>query len=323
MILITGGAGYVGSHVNRALRDAGHETLILDSMELGNRFALQDTPLAAFDLRNTEKLEQLFRRYEFEAVFHFAAYSLVGESVADPLKYYANNLKGAMNLLSCMKRRGVNKLVFSSSAGVYGIPASFPVTEDAPTNPCNPYGWTKLLIEKMIEDCANAWGLSAVSLRYFSAAGANHEAGLGEWHNPETHLIPSILRRILAGEREVAIFGGDYDTVDGTCVRDYVHVTDLAAGHLAALEKMPAEGETAAFNLGSGSPYSNLEIVKACASVTGEEIKPVISDRRPGDPPVLYASNDLAGEKLGWTPVSSGLDELIGSAFEFLRTRYH
>jgi UDP-glucose 4-epimerase len=275
--------------------------------------------LAKLDLCNVNKLGELFKRYEFEAVFHFAGYSLVGESVANPLKYYSNNLQGAISLMSCMERTGVKKLVFSSSAAVYGVPTELPVTEESALTPCNPYGWTKLAIEKMIEGCARAWGLSAVSLRYFSAAGAQPDVGLGEWHNPETHLIPSILRRILEGEKEVRIFGDDYPTEDGTCVRDYVHVRDLASGHLAALEKMPGEGETAAYNLSSGKPYSNLDVARKCAEVTGKDVKPVIGDRRPGDPPVLYASAALAGKELGWKPEHSGLHEIIESAFSFLQ----
>jgi len=320
MILVTGGAGYVGSHVARTLQGAGFETLILDNMELGNRFAVKDSPFAALDLRHTEKLLQLFRRHKFEAVLHFASYSLVGESVAEPLKYYSNNLESALSLLSCMRKTGVTKLVFSSSAGVYGVPEKFPVTEDQPMNPCNPYGWCKLCIEKMIEGCARAWGLNAVSLRYFSAAGALPEAGLGEWHNPETHLIPNILRRFIGGSTEVHIFGNDYDTEDGTCVRDYVHVMDLARGHLAALEKMPDGGAALAFNLGSGQPFSNLEIARKCAEVVGVKVDPAFKDRRPGDPPVLCASSALAEKELGWAPEESDLDSMIGSAYEFLQT---
>ena len=315
-LLVLGGAGYIGSHTAVELLASGHEVVIVDSLVTGYEAAVPEG--ASFyqgDIRDYDFLNDLFKKEAIDAVIHFAAFSLVGESVTDPLKYYENNLYGTKVLLKAMIDNGVNKIVFSSTAATYGEPENIPILEDDRTCPTNPYGETKLAMEKMMKWSANAYGLKYVSLRYFNACGAHKSAKIGEAHNPESHLIPLVLQ-VPNGKREsVSIYGTEYDTPDGTCIRDYIHVTDLAKAHILAVEYLMKGGESNVFNLGNGVGYSVREVIETARRVTGHPIPAVEIPRSAGDPARLVASGEKAKEILGWKPEITELEDIIRSAW--------
>lgn len=316
-VLVTGGAGYIGSVVVERLIADGHKAVVYDNLSKGHRSAV--APEATFiqaDLQDNNTLTTALSEYKIEAVIHTAADSLVGESMADPLKYFGNNAGGAMSLLNAMLKTGVKKIVLSSTAAVYGSPETMPITEETPQNPTNPYGESKLMIEKMLRWCDETYGLRYVSLRYFNAAGASERCG--EDHEPETHLIPNVLRVAAGQASHVNIFGEDYPTPDGTCVRDYIHVIDLAAAHVLALNVMERRSEI--YNLGYGSGYSVAEVVEMARQVTGRWVSTESAPRRAGDPPVLIASPDKIMRDLGWNPRHSELDRIIESAWRWYQS---
>jgi UDP-glucose 4-epimerase len=318
-VLVTGGAGYIGSVTVRVLLDAGHEVVVLDTLEKGWRAAVD--PRAALevgDVGDRHVLDHLLPGCD--AVMHLAGYIEVAESQADPDRYIHNNVTAPEVMLAAMASHGVDALVFSSTAAVYGRPDSFPIREDATTAPINAYGSSKLAFERLLAKSERENGLRSVSLRYFNAAGAWPDGSIGEAHNPETHLIPRVLASLQSGESRFEVYGGDYDTPDGTCVRDYVHVCDLAQAHTLALERLHAGGASAVFNLGNGNGYSNREVVAACAQVTGHDINVEIGPRRPGDPDVLVASHDRATAQLGWSPTRSALHTIVQDAWLWHRT---
>lgn len=322
-VLVCGGAGYVGAHAVYALVQAGHEVSVLDNFSTGHRQAVRWGRLIEADLLQPWSLDAAFAR-PVDAVMHFCARSLVGESIARPYDYYDHNLVGTLNLLRAMHQHGVDKLVFSSTAAVFGLPRSARIDEDHPTAPINPYGASKLMVERVLADAAGAYGLRSVALRYFNAAGAAHEAGIGESHTPETHLIPNMLRATLGLAPALQVYGNDYATPDGTCVRDYVHVNDLADAHLRALAAL--EGATPcaqAFNLGNGAGFSVLKVIEAAQRVTGRAVPFSFAPRRPGDPPSLVAASDRAHAHLGWRPRFDRLDDIVASAWRWhLDPRY-
>jgi len=319
-ILITGGAGYIGSHTAWALHELGEEIVIFDSLETGHREAIPEgVPFYQGDLRQEGAFEPVFENHNIEAVVHFAAFSLVGESVFQPLKYYNNNVHGTEKLLKALADHDVRAIVFSSTAATYGEPENIPILESDRTLPTNPYGETKLAIEKMLRWCDQAYGLKYVALRYFNAAGAHPSGRIGEDHRPETHLIPNVLRAALTGGT-VKIFGTDYPTADGTCVRDYIHVTDLAQAHILALRSLLSGAESAVYNLGSGTGFSVRQIIDAACEVTGREISREYSERRAGDPAVLIASSEKIRSALGWKPQMDDIHSIIASAWKFMET---
>jgi UDP-glucose 4-epimerase len=313
-VLVCGGAGYVGSHAALALARAGHEVTVLDNMLTGHREAVRWGPLVHADILRPETLDAGFER-KVDAVMHFCARSLVGESMTDPVAYYQNNVAGTLNLLQAMRRHGVDRLVFSSTAAVFGNPVTDLIDEEHPKAPINPYGASKLMVEQVLRDAATAYGLRSVALRYFNAAGAAADEGIGESHEPETHLIPNALKAAAGSGAGLKVFGDDYPTRDGTCVRDYVHVLDLADAHLRALDWMDREHRAHRFNLGNGSGFSVLEVIRAARAVSGREIPYEVGPRRAGDPPVLVASSGLAREKLGWTPRFARIEPIIETAW--------
>jgi UDP-glucose 4-epimerase len=315
-VLVTGGAGFVGSTTAQRLEEAGHYVVVLDSMLRGHRPAVPEgAQLVIGDTGEREFMERTLRDHRIDAVLHCAGMGLVGESVTKPDDYYRVNVCGGLALLEAMRGAGVRRIVFSSSAAVYGEPLETPITEDQPLRPINPYGDTKRAFEGMLSSFTRAYAMAAVSLRYFNAAGATDK--LGEAHEPETHLIPNILAAVERGS-PIQIFGNDYPTPDGTCIRDYVHVDDLAAAHAAALEfTAGAENGHTACNLGSGTGFSNLEVLRAAEAVVGHKINADFGPRRAGDPPVLVASNGMAAKVLGWQPRHGTLDEIIGSAWSW------
>ena len=314
-ILVAGGAGYIGSHMVALLVKRGYEVIVADNLRTGHWQAVKGAKkLYVGDLRDNAFLEQVFSENDIDGVINFAAFSLVGESVTNPLKYYGNNVEGAVSLLSAMKAHGVDKMVFSSTAATYGEPEKQPIEEHDRTEPTNPYGATKLAIENMLKWCDRAYGIRYAALRYFNAAGSDTETGIGEDHDPESHLIPLVMKTALGQRDHIGIFGEDYPTADGTCVRDYIHVNDLAEAHLLALEYLAGGGSSDVFNLGSGDGYSVKEIIETARCVTGREIKAMVEPRRAGDPSVLIASNKKAAEVLGWKPVR-GLEQIISDAW--------
>ncbi|MFC7393945.1 UDP-glucose 4-epimerase GalE [Scopulibacillus cellulosilyticus] len=316
-VLVTGGAGYIGSHTVLYLKEKGLDVVVLDSLQKGHRPAVLDTPLYVGHLTDESILDDVFQKHDIDAVIHFAADSLVGESVEDPLKYYDNNVNGTLQLLKKMVEHGVKKIVFSSTAATYGEPESIPIQESDPTFPTNPYGETKLAIEKMLKWADQAYGLKSVCLRYFNAAGADPEGRIGEDHHPETHLIPIVLQAALGQRDHVAIFGEDYPTDDGSCVRDYIHVIDLAQAHYLALIKLDKTNESGIYNLGNGQGFSVKQVIETCRRVTGKEIKAISSPRRPGDPAVLIASSQKAEKELGWVPQYASLDTIVEHAWQW------
>ncbi len=318
-LLVCGGAGYIGSHMVRYLGQAGHEVVVFDNLSTGHREAVQGAELVAGDVLDAGALDAVFAAHRFDAVMHFCARSLVGESVGEPYAYYENNVVGTLGLLQAMRRAGVDKLVFSSTAAVFGKPQAELIDEDHPTAPINPYGASKLMVERMLADAAAAYGLRSVALRYFNAAGADEAGAIGEAHDPETHLIPNVLRAALGIGGGLKIFGDDYPTRDGTCVRDYVHVNDLASAHLAAVDFMQRQDGAHRFNLGNGQGFTVLEVVEASRRVTGVEIGFEKAPRRAGDPAVLVASSARARAKLGWTPRYTDIGDIIASAWRWHR----
>ena len=317
-ILVLGGAGYIGSHTALELVKAGNEVVIADNLVTGYRKAIPEgAKFYEGDLRDSDFLDNLFHQEKIDAVIHFAAYSLVGESVTNPLKYYDNNLYGTKVLLEAMVKNNVGKIVFSSTAATYGEPENIPILESDRTCPTNPYGETKLAMEKMFKWIAEAHGLRYVSLRYFNACGADESGTIGEAHNPESHLIPLILQ-VPNGKREtISIYGTDYDTPDGTCIRDYIHVTDLAQAHILAVQYLNNGGESDIFNLGNGVGYSVREVIETARKVTGHPIPATETSRRAGDPARLVASSEKAKSVLGWKPVHDSLEEIIASAWNW------
>lgn len=317
-ILVTGGAGYIGSHTALELIRAGYDVVIADSLVTGHLKAIPEG--ARFyrgDIRDIDFLNSLFQSESIDAVIHFAAFSLVGESVSNPLKYYENNIYGTKVLLEAMVANGVKRIVFSSTAATYGEPENIPILETDRTCPTNPYGETKLAMEKMFKWTAQAHGMSYVSLRYFNACGADQCGHIGEAHNPESHLIPLILQ-VPNGKREaISIYGTDYDTPDGTCIRDYIHVTDLASAHILAVEYLLRDGKSDIFNLGNGVGYSVREVIETARAVTGHPIPAVEVERRAGDPARLVASSEKARRVLGWRPTHDSLEEIISSAWNW------
>ena len=317
-ILVLGGAGYIGSHTALELVKAGNEVVIADNLVTGYRKAIPEgAKFYEGDLRDSDFLDNLFHQEKIDAVIHFAAYSLVGESVTNPLKYYDNNLYGTKVLLEAMVKNNVGKIVFSSTAATYGEPENIPILESDRTCPTNPYGETKLAMEKMFKWTAEAHGLRYVSLRYFNACGADESGTIGEAHNPESHLIPLILQ-VPNGKREtISIYGTDYVTPDGTCIRDYIHVTDLAQAHILAVQYLNNGGESDIFNLGNGVGYSVREVIETARKVTGHPIPATETSRRAGDPARLVASSEKAKSVLGWKPVHDSLEEIIASAWNW------
>ncbi len=320
-ILVLGGAGYIGSHTVHALADRGADVAVVDNLRTGHREAVH--PKAAFyegDIRDRAFLDSVFSRVRADAVIHFAAHSLVGESVARPLRYYNNNVHGAITLLEAMVAHGVDRIVFSSTAAAYGEPEAVPVLESSRTLPTNPYGETKLAIEKMLFWAGRAHGVRSVSLRYFNAAGARAGGTIGEDHDPETHLIPVVLQVANGRRAALEIFGDDYDTPDGTCLRDYIHVDDLARAHILAVEHLAGGNESGVFNLGNGVGFSVREVAAAARRITGRAIPETVAPRRAGDPARLVASNDQAKRVLGFEPKESDLDTIIASAWQWHKT---
>ncbi len=324
MILVAGGAGYIGSHTVYELIEQGFKVGIVDNLQTGHREAIH--PDAAFfegDIRDMDFLDRLFFQQDIEAVIHFAANSLVGVSMMEPLEYYNNNVHGTEVLLTAMKNHGVEKIVFSSTAATYGEAGSDIILETDPTDPTNPYGETKLAMEKMMKWCDRAYGMRYVALRYFNVAGAGFGGAIGEDHNPETHLIPLILQVPLGRRDKISVFGDDYDTPDGTCIRDYIHVVDLARAHILALKYLLDGGRSDMFNLGNGAGFSVKEMVDAAREVTGHPIPEAICPRRAGDPARLVASSKKAQDVLGWRPMHADVREIIASAWAWHQAHPH
>ncbi len=315
--LVVGGAGYIGSHMVKALLGRGHEVITLDDLSKGHREAIVGGDVIEGDLGDRELLGSLFSSRRVDCVMHFAAFSLVGESVEQPLAYYLNNTGKTASLLLAMKEHGVGRFIFSSTAAVYGEPESVPIMEGAATEPTNPYGRSKLTVEKALADCETAHGLRYATLRYFNAAGADPSGAIGEDHSPETHLIPIVLQAASGKRESIAIFGDDWDTPDGTCVRDYVHVNDLVDAHILAAEHLLSGGESLTCNLGCENCYSVREIIDISREVTGREIKAVVTPRRPGDPARLVASSEKIRNQLGWRPSFDDPRAIIETAWKW------
>jgi UDP-glucose-4-epimerase GalE len=313
-----GGAGYIGSQTVRMLQERGTPVVVADNLSTGHRLAVA-TDFVRVDLADREALDAVFREQRPRSVVHFAARCYVGESVQDPSRYYRENVSYTWNLLEAMRAADCRELVFSSTCATYGVPERLPIDEDCPQNPINPYGRTKLHIEHMLQDYSRAYGLRYAALRYFNAAGASTDGSLGEHHDPETHLIPLVLQVALGQRAEITIFGDDYDTPDGTCVRDYIHVVDLADAHLRALARLQAGSTEIVCNLGTGHGHSVREVVEAARRVTGHSIPVRFAARRAGDPPELVSGGDLARERLGWRPENSHLEQILGDAWRFMQ----
>ncbi|HEY9891381.1 MAG TPA: UDP-glucose 4-epimerase GalE [Candidatus Sericytochromatia bacterium] len=324
-ILVTGGAGYIGSHVVLALKKAGYDLVVLDNLEYGHQELVErlQVELVVGDLSDRTLLDKLFATHNFVAVMHFAAYIAVGESVSDPAKYYRNNVAGTMTLLEAMMAANVKKLVFASTCSIYGMPKQVPMTEEHPQNPINPYAITKWMVERMLADFDRAYDLQSVVFRFFNASGANPQGLLGEDHNPETHLIPLVLLTALGKRESISILGTDYPTPDGTCLRDYIHVSDLADAHVLGLEYLLQGGKSDVFNLGNGNGFSVRQVIETAQQVTGQEIKVVECDRRSGDPTILVGSSDKAQKVLGWRPQYSELSQIIKDAWQWHQQRHH
>ncbi|MFW6264114.1 MAG: UDP-glucose 4-epimerase GalE [Cyanobacteriota bacterium] len=324
-ILVTGGAGYIGSHAVLALQRLGYDVVILDNLVYGHRDLVEGVlkaKLVVGDTGDRPLLDSLFKTYDIAAVMHFAAYAYVGESVMKPAKYYRNNVNGTLTLLEAMVEASVNKFVFSSTCATYGVPKTLPIPEDHPQYPINPYGATKLMVEQMLADFDSAYDFKSVCFRYFNAAGADPEGVLGEDHAPETHLIPLVLLTALGQRESISIYGTDYPTPDGTCIRDYIHVSDLAIAHVLAVEYLLNGGDSEIFNLGNGQGFSVKQVIETAQEITGREIKVVESDRRPGDPPVLVGSSEKARQILGWTTEYPDLESIIRHAWQWHQERH-
>lgn len=320
-ILVCGGAGYIGSHINRQLNREGYDTIVFDNLIYGHREAVKWGTFVEGDLANESDIEEVFDKYDIDAVFHFAAYAYVGESVDEPEKYYYNNVVNTLNLLKVMRRHNCNRIIFSSTCATYGEPDRVPITEDMEQNPINPYGMTKLTVERIFKDYKHAYGLQFAVLRYFNAAGADPDSEIGESHNPETHIIPLVLDAASGTRPDIKVFGTDYDTPDGSCIRDYIHVTDLANAHLLALHYLEEGGEGDFFNLGNAIGTSVLEVVESVKRVTGRDFKVTLTDRRPGDPAKLVGSSDKAKKILGWEPIYVDIDVIVEHAWKWHENR--
>jgi len=319
-VLVTGGAGYIGSHMLRVLTDAGHACVTLDNLSTGHRDAVRSGAFVHGDVCDTDLLDTLFQDHPIDAVMHFAGLSQVGESVRSPGTYYRNNVCGTLTLLDAMVRARIHRLVFSSTAAIFGEPDYLPVDERHPQRPLSPYGRSKWMVEQVLRDYDGARGVKAVCLRYFNAAGAHSDARLGERHAPETHLIPLLLRAAAGGHAPVPLFGRDYDTPDGTCIRDYVHVLDLCQAHLLALDWLVRGGSSASFNLGNGAGHSVLEVIRAVERVTGRRADVFDAPRRPGDPARLVADSRRIRAELGWQPRLRDIERIVGDAWAFERS---
>ena len=320
-VLVAGGAGYIGSHMVRALAAAGHEPVVFDNLATGHRAAVAPgVALVEGDLLDRVALRACLAAQAPEAVMHFSARSLVAESMVDPALYYTNNVAGTLNLLQAMRAAGVGRFVFSSTAALFGEPETIPIPDDAPTRPINPYGTSKWMVEQILADCDRAYDLRYVSLRYFNAAGAAIDGSIGEDHRPETHLIPLLLQAALGRRRSISVFGTDYPTGDGTCVRDYIHVEDLCTAHLLALDYLAAAGESRTYNLGNGRGFSVREVIDAAQRITGDAIPVEVAPRRPGDPAVLVADSARIRADLGWEPAYPELDTIVAHAWQWHRT---
>ncbi len=317
MILVVGGAGYIGSHINKLLNQRGYKTVVFDSLVYGHRNFVKWGEFVLGDLNDKKQIRLCFEKYSVKAVMHFSAFAYVGESVTAPAKYYQNNFVGTLNLLEVMLEFDVKHFIFSSTCATYGVPEQIPITEEHPQNPINPYGETKLMVEKVLRDYDSAYNLRHINLRYFNAAGADIEAEIGELHDPETHLIPLVLDAAAGKRADIKVFGTDYDTPDGTCVRDYVHVNDLADAHILALEYLLNGGKSDCFNLGNGNGYSVKEVIEVARNITGKEIIAVDSARRPGDPASLVGSADKIKQVLKWEPKYADLNTIIKSAWNW------
>ena len=324
-ILVTGGAGYIGSHAALALKKAGYDVIILDNLSYGHQEIVDDVlqvKLVIGDTSDRPLLDQLFTTHKIDAVIHFAAYIAVGESVKEPGKYYSNNVASTLNLLEAMLAHGINKIVFSSTCAVYGMPKEVPMTESHPHDPLSPYAASKDMVERILRDFDTAFDLKSVAFRYFNACGADPGGLLGEDHTPETHLIPLALLTALKKRDSLYIFGTDYETPDGTCVRDYIHVNDLADAHVLGLEYLLAGGASEVFNLGNGNGFSVREVIETAREVTGLEIPALESDRRPGDAPILVGSSKKVREMLGWNPQYADLKQIISHAWQWHQKRH-
>ena len=317
-ILVCGGAGYIGSHMVELLASTNHSPVVLDNLSMGSVSSIPPgVPFVNASIGDSEKVSEALEEFDIDAVMHFAAFLAVGESVDEPLDYYRNNVSETVALLTEMKNHGVKYFVFSSSAAVYGTPEVVPIKESSKLFPINPYGQTKLMVERILADCDVAFGLKSTCLRYFNAAGASLSGRIGECHDPETHLIPLVLQVALGQRKNIKVFGDDYPTRDGTCIRDYIHVTDLAMAHLLAVDKMIQGGSGGSFNLGNGEGISVHEIIDSCRRITGHEIPSEITSRRPGDPAQLIADYSMASEVLGWKPENPSIDSIVKSAWQW------
>ncbi len=317
-ICVTGGAGYVGSHAVKCLQEQGYKVIVIDNLNKGHRMSVDSgIPFYLGDVRDRVFLEKVFSKHKIEAVMHFAADSLVGESVYEPIEYYQNNVLGSMILLDVMRQFGIMSMIFSSTAATYGEPVSIPITEEDPTCPTSPYGETKLAVEKLLKWSDQAYGIKSVVLRYFNVAGAHESAEIGEDHQPESHLIPLILKVALGQSASIKIFGTDYPTLDGTCIRDYIHVMDLTDAHILALKQVLKTRRSATYNLGNGQGFSVNEVIEMARQVTGYSIPAEVVERRAGDPAILLASSQKAMAELGWKPKHHQLATIIQSAWAF------
>jgi len=316
-VMVVGGAGYIGSHMVKDLLQANYRVITLDNLSTGHRDLLLGCKLIEGNLGDTTLLNRIFSDHRIDVVMHFAAYSIVGESVKNPVEYYRNNVANTIELLDAMVQHNVKRFIFSSSAAVYGEPREVPIKEEHPLRPTNPYGATKVAIEKMLSDFDSAYGLKYVSLRYFNAAGADASGKIGERHDPETHLIPLILKVAMGERNSIKIFGTDYTTRDGTCIRDYIHVSDLTQAHFLAVENLIDGGESAIYNLGNNRGYSVREVVDIAAKVTGEQIPAIVDGRRSGDPAVLIANSDKIRKELGWKPHFGDLKTILRTAWKW------
>jgi UDP-arabinose 4-epimerase len=316
-VLVTGGAGYVGSHACKALAQAGMTPVTYDNLSRGHAWAVKWGPLERGDISDVERLREVLKRHRPDAVLHFAGLAYVHESVLDPLAYFDTNVQGTAALLKAMRAEQVRRIVFSSSCTTYGVPERLPLTEDAPQRPVSPYGWSKLAAEQLIKASARAYGFEYALLRYFNAAGADAEGEIGEVHDPETHLIPNAVNAALPGGKELVVFGADYDTPDGTCIRDYVHVTDLADAHVRSLRAFDDGQAALALNVGSGEGSSIMQVIAAVERAAGRPVRYAVHARREGDPPRLVADNRRIGELLGWRPLRSRLDNIAATAWRW------
>ena len=317
MILIVGGAGYIGSHVNKFLHRSGFKTVVFDSLVYGSREFVKWGEFVLGDLADKDQLRLCFKRYKIDAVMHFSAFAYVGESVIHPARYYLNNVSNTLNLLEVMREEKVRYFIFSSTCATYGVPEKTPIAEDHPQNPVNPYGKSKLMIEDILEDYDKAYGIRHVNLRYFNAAGADPEGEIGERHDPETHLIPLAVYSALGARDDIKIFGTDYPTKDGTCIRDYIHVSDLADAHIKALGYLMDKDTSNSFNLGNGIGHSVREIIDAVKRISRKDVRVVESERREGDPPVLISNYKKAVDVLGWRPRYADIDTIVETAYRW------